>query len=472
MKLSTIFQKQICFTILMCCMSPCYGESALLKHETSARQKTHTKNYKEIMCDFINSWPSTEDCQAIIDCCLETQSLITECCELTQSNIEELQATCDNILSALNNTCDVVHIITTPTIITVSGNYCLANNLTASSASPLISIQADDVALNLNNFNVNNSGSNAIDIGSIHNVSIMSGVISAASNVGINLDQTSNAEILDIDFEGCQVGINASMVMGLSLNQCTFYSGGQGLVCLYVAGSATNCYLVRNAAPLNKSIVDIRSSAMTFENIEVAYNTLSGTTSAVYLQAVQDAKWSNCRVNANTSDGIFAGTKVEDSIGTLFQNCEFNFNQSTGDNSVGLWIKSCPLTNIRNCNAHDTQGSSSAAIVAGFYLEACENSSLIDSAANNHRNDANNGVGIAVGSGVISTHVCHNTVIGNNTGICNNSTDMVFLQNFASASTVSNYVGVNPLVTLTKSTGMLSPTFAAGASSYDNVSAV
>lgn len=145
---------------------------------------------------------------------------LQNCCNTIESTVEsaQTQATlcCANIDGNLD-TLDVtpIDIVTTGTMITTPGYYCLANDVTLTGT---IIIASSDVVFDINKHTIT-GGNGLIVLGGNNRITIQNGAISSSSSIGISLNGTNDSITLkSLTISLCPTGIMCTNQTNLMLS--------------------------------------------------------------------------------------------------------------------------------------------------------------------------------------------------------------------------------------------------------------
>jgi hypothetical protein len=436
----------------------------------------------------------------------EIFNTLTTCCNGTFTALEDLEVTvtvdfsgtytsltelfntvttcCNGTFTALasigSSPCNATP-ITGPTVITVPGFYCLANDIIGT-----ITVEASNVNLSLNNHTVSAPGSTAIVINGVSNVFVTDGILDT-TNIGIQLlNQTSDIFLRQILITNCSTGIELGVscittviesividtVSNIGINllgqnnnaQClgvkiVHLSGPQGIFSNF--SSQTNNCLIENCQIID-SLINSTPSIINFFSISGSNNQfidcsiqnvqVNSDSLAVGFNVSNNTLMRNCIIQNFTTISNLDGFIINDGSNVVLQNCVvidleavggimgFQINSAIANcvdclvqqclsglgAATGFFINSGECSLI-NCQAYNVQGT-------GFFLEE-NNGTLLNCESSYNSVD---GFTFGTGSG--------NTVVGNcvavqNGGIGFNGAVPAY-SCFASNNVGGNYSGI------------------------------
>ncbi len=262
----------------------------------------------------------------------ETWSIESKC-ELISSNVSLIPAQLPVTLGQTTTTPLAGQTIDQP------GSYFLRNDLVGA-----ISITADDVTLDLNDFSITGN----ISISSCQNVTIKNGkIVASALDSCTMLDTTTDVYVQNIILIGGVDGIVATNNnTNLVVSNCQFLDYAEnGIECQGINGlRVQDCYLHST-----QGAVGILTT--TSENIEI-------TNTQFILE----------------NSGTYATGCWFDSISNIVV-CDCTFQANNGTTSTGINCTSCDTVLIEKCT-NTMLGN--AGLLYGFLLGGCQNSTLRD----------------------------------------------------------------------------------------------
>lgn len=210
-----------------------------------------------------------------------------------------------------------------PFTINQRGSYYLTANLTGSAGANGISINANDVTIDLRGFTLVGVAGSADGIrvtGSRTNIAIYNGVVRDWSNDGIDCSSAYNSQLRDLrtsnnSFEGMQVGTG-----GLVLH-CTSQANGEDGI-----DAGNGCTITACSASAN------RQSGITVDDGGIVSDCSASANSLHGIQAR-----SGCRLVNNTGDGNGVGASTGAGLQTTGTENRVEGNNLTG-NDTGLHI--------------------------------------------------------------------------------------------------------------------------------------
>jgi parallel beta-helix repeat protein len=248
-----------------------------------------------------------------------------------------------------------------PTTIRISGSYCLKNSLFVSGPQPAITVEADNVDIDLGDHvitlapTVNGIVAQDTTNLRIHNGTITSSVPSVATtNIGIFLTNVTHGEFTDIIFSNTLEGYVGIDCVDQSFVNCKFdheveNTGARGILIEGGEGfTITNCYFGA-IGPLSGSDLPITARA-----IDVNVDTLGNPCNSV---SISDCQFTNSNLSTNytsssTAIYLLGTTNVE------IENCEMQNSDTDPVNAPEAAITIAPTCapfipsniSIRNCD--------------------------------------------------------------------------------------------------------------------------
>ena len=299
----------------------------------------------EVFVDFRATWTILEDLQTTLGSRIDqvdvdvqagfagTFTALNNCCYTLNSKID-----------ALENAC-AAQPITSPTIINVSGSYCLNKNLSVTGIDAIV-INADNVVLDLNGYTIANSASgDGVVVNGSANIIIKNGFIvgnpgTVGNAIGL-LAASNNVIITNVNMSGFATGVFGNLVNKIQIEKCTLINNNLSGVSL---GGASCCKIVDCQAFDNSATSTLQgafnitdSSDISLENCFACSNNGSGfqiqnvshSSNAIYL--VQ------CTSENNGENGFYMTSPGDDSMSMIMQQCTALNNGATGflDSAAG-----------------------------------------------------------------------------------------------------------------------------------------
>jgi parallel beta-helix repeat protein len=289
-----------------------------------------------------------------------------------------------------------------PYTISSPGSYYVTKDLTGVAGSNGITVDADDVTLDLNGFTLRGipgSGHGIAKnlIGERHNVRIYNGTVREWGEDGINFQNSYNCQFDDLKlYQNTSNGLASrnAVVRGCSADG----NGGQGFLLHGLNSTVVACVAVENNGH-GIATGGVVMNCVANSNGDDGYNLIN--TSTVI----------NCNANGNVGDGLGS-----DSFGNTISDCSFGSNTEAG-------IRVSFDSTVKGCTVYSNQDSG---IIANHRCHIVGNLCK-----------GNTGAGIKVeGSG---TRIDSNNTVDNKTGIEVTGTSNIIIRNSASQNTAVNY---------------------------------
>jgi len=243
------------------------------------------------------------------------------------------------------------------------GYYCLTGDTVGT-----ITINSDDVTLDLNNHTLSPTSVNAIDVTG-NRITIQNGTIAGSSNIGIFLGHASDIRIYDLNIDGAIIGVETlstttnldiarTMVTtattgfdiigtsNVTLSECTASSGyGNGFAIFGASGSSVllnSCVAADNV---------LYGFAIHGPNVAVTNCVAQGNSAGFLLNNI-DIMLANCIANFNT----FYGFEIT-GVNSTLTNCMAQGNGTNSSPGAGFFLVNS-TTNImlENCIASFNTG--------------------------------------------------------------------------------------------------------------------
>lgn len=310
---------------------------------------------------------------------------------------------------------------TIPQTISTSGYYCLVNDVTVGAAQTAITINVDNVILDLNGNSIigNFVGPFAITVNSKSNIIIRNGAIRTMTGNAILVNAgTSRLIIEDII---CINNNNAITIQGV-----------------------TNC-LIQNCSLFltNFNGLSISSGTIPTQNL-IIRNCVSNNNqnNGFLLSSCSNAELYNLTANNNRGSGFnqVNGNNIN------FTRCTANTNQAHGftiaGNSNNTTLTACTAKSNNNIgfqlagNQHTITECESVSNGSGVQVSG-KNHCIFNSIAKN-----NTATGFLLNADCTQCQMRNNSALANNIGIQNNGTFNRIYANFSSDNVTANFVGV------------------------------
>lgn len=282
------------------------------------------------------------------------------------SKAEELDITLHSINTELF-ACAPIQ-INAPTTISTAGNYILCNNITGN-----ITIAANDVQLDMNNYKITNVGGTALTINPNQRITVFNGTVTGTVGVGI-ASGASSVTITDVQARNCTTtGFSASTVSKVTIKNCAASDAATGLQL-----SNSNSSLIKHCD------FAANSTALFFNTV----------TNSVVEECTANQSSSAGYVLVTSTNNTFSDTKVATVGSSSVTGNTYGFISTSGSGNV-----------FENCTAQAVQtGATADGIVAvGFALTGSENCSKIIGCMSS--NNATNATGQSIPYGILLTPV-------------------------------------------------------------------
>lgn len=341
-------------------------------------------------CTQLNS--SADSVENVIESCCQTLNSKLDAFEAGSCNLStltsKLDVCCDQVSSKVDalTLCDAIP-ITSPTLITVSGHYCLAQDLIFGISTISISATTSNVVIDLNGHTLFSPIVPAISLnpGAQNNITIENGTIVGS---GINIPflamgEHNNIKIRNVIItQAVGLGINASSINNLIIENCILQNNGVNLNLSNIRNSQilnTHCTL----SPSNEgALIDtcqnlqikecmFNQNGLTgleirnvngllieksmFNNNGITDSPFSFLNSGAYVKRGNNIEINECIFNRSTSSLPFSNQKVGlyiQSVNNLMcENCMFNENAMIGAEIDGA-SQQCRCIKFLNCQAN------------------------------------------------------------------------------------------------------------------------
>lgn len=273
----------------------------------------------------------------------DINNTLTICCENIQNNFNGTFTA----IASITSPCAATPIIA-PTIISMPGYYCLANDIIGT-----VTITATNATFDLNNHTINAPGTTAIFLSGAANVIVDNGKIdNAAIGVELSLTETinvSNLLITDcsaaaIQFDG-QLGFiySGNIFQDIIIDTCPQF----GIIATLnvVSDSLFNKITIKNTG----AAIAFQLQSSIFENAKIINCGNNTNITGLFISGGSNNQLINCSVINQQGDGFFIGSDQ-----TIIKNCTvqniFNSANAVGFNSSGI-----PNNQYSNCSAINIQ---------------------------------------------------------------------------------------------------------------------
>lgn len=166
-------------------------------------------------------------CVEILEKIADLKQSITECCAELQTCLEETNSLIDSIVTPSCAVAMAISQADMPFTITASGQYCLQETVTGT-----LTIDADDVSLNMNGFMISGGSTNNIVATGHTNITIANGAVGDAgvSGNGILLTTCTTVSIFNVNFQDSQTGCHLVATTNIRIHGCSFSEHQTGLL--------------------------------------------------------------------------------------------------------------------------------------------------------------------------------------------------------------------------------------------------
>jgi hypothetical protein len=349
-------------------------------------------------------------------CCSTIETLITDCCETVNSKLDIL------LTSDLSTPCASTPIFGATTI-SVSGSYCLANNVTSALAQTILISAVSDVVLDLNGHTVSNTsttGSGIVVSGGGVNTIIKNGFVrfptGGNTGAGILLQQgSSQSTIQNVTVSFWRTGIY-SEIQSAILDTVVDLNFGDGIIINGGPYEISRCRILNNTG----DGITVDSGQGKISDVEI-FNAGAGT-SCLSISSALGSVVNNCKFTHVNGNGVLV-----DNVGPVeINNCAAYSNGTTAGTGFNLDADARNVL-INNCYA--------TGFTAGFLAVSEAQLNLENSVAKG------NGTGFLMGSSTVAI-LRNNTADFNVTGFQGTSSQQYY-SNVACNNAV-NFSGIVP----------------------------
>lgn len=424
---------------------------------------------------------STSPCYAISRKFRLLQQTIDACCANLNTELDEaLQKA-----QSLSFPCDQAVPITQadiPLTINTSGVYCLAENVSTAAPNRVITINADDVTIDLNGFVVS-GGRNSIEISNNHsNIMLMNGVIQNATpnnttnnGRGIFANTTTTLVLKNLTVQDNLVGAMFVDSEGIFIDNCSIIGNdGAGVVFSNSRNANVSRLLVHdNVFTTSFDIPNVGTTASTAcllstssncTFIESRFNNnqqdIGSNWPVVLLNQSSSCDFEQCSANDNTNNVANQGA-IGFSLSSSFA-CHFIATEVLNSN-VGFFINGSNQIVFKKCIASNSGLNGYFSLLSNCVFEDCLAKG----------SDSSNGFFLILGSGVVSG--CR--ALSNNNGFLVQQGSTVLFSNYAENNTTNNYTFTlaipSPVFQYNLNTGVYTPVAprTGNPTKWDNISA-
>lgn len=435
--------------------------------------------------------PSPVPCNSILSLLSMLSTEIDTCCTTLNNGLDEALQRVQTITVSPCNFATPITQADIPLTINTSGVYCLAENVSTAAPNRVITINADDVTIDLNGFVVS-GGQNAIEVSNNHtNIMLMNGVIQNATpngtdnGRGVFANNTTTIVLKNLILQGNLVGALFVDSEGVFIDNCTVVGNtGMGITLANSRNARVVQSIVRNnnfsstitipglgAGQVPRGCGVFFSSNCSFIETRLNDNQFTATTfnwSALAFETCNDCLVEGCSANNNINpDATFGsvGYDFSESSNCVIKNSEAN------NNTFGSRILNANNIIFKKCSASENRD--------GFTITQSSGCCFIECLA---KANTNRGFVVVADNGLILN--CR--ALGNNNGFFFDpiNANSLFFGNYAEGNSndpaTNNYVGLGgdrsftPLFEYDLSTGVYAPLAprAGNPTKWDNISAI
>lgn len=420
--------------------------------------------------------PSSAPCYTISGKLKNLSSTIDTCCTDLSTELDDTIAKVDGLLpceqSILFDQSDI------PLTISASGTYCLSENVSTVTPNRAITIDADDVTINLNNFSVS-GGTNVIETTTGHrNITIRNGLIQNATptvttnGYGLFVNNATSVVVQDVTFANNLVGALFSDSRLINMSTCNFTQNiGAGLVfnesinakisdVLVHDNAFTSNFELPGGGPIasNACLIESSTSFTLVNSIFSNNNRTGGAWNVVYVDNSRMCNFDSCYANSNlgTADGFV----FDSSSDCICLNCSGNNNRS------GFVVNGSSAITLNNCTGQNNTND-------GIFFNGGINCCVQECTAKN-----NTQRGFALSANSDNNFIRNCAALSNNVGFFKSGDSAtIFFGNYAQNNTTFNYNGSTnfiPTFTYDISAGTYTPqpNRTGDVTAWDNINAM
>lgn len=212
-------------------------------------------------------------CNEILQQIADLRASLTDCSAQIEACLLDTETVIDALITP---TCDIATAIAQtdmPYTITAPGQYCLVESVTGT-----LTIDADDVLVNLNGFKISGGTPDNIFVQSRQNITITNGIIGNAGVIGngIRFNNCTTVVVTDIKFQQSDIGCRFDATNGIRLHNCSFkdHVGVEAGTIIFENasnGKVTSCQISGGQRPSGLAVVRLlNSSNISFFDVNVA----------------------------------------------------------------------------------------------------------------------------------------------------------------------------------------------------------
>ena len=270
-----------------------------------------------------------------------------------------------SIQSSLTALCNATP-ITTTTIISAPGTYCLAQALSTPGATP-ITISANNVLLDLNGYFVSGATGIAISNG-FNNITIQNGGVTGTTAFGVNVGSSANSiTVQNMQFQSCAgtainfLGPNDGCVINNVVIQNTTSTG--------VSIASTNAFQMSNLSIVDCTVagaflgISLSGNGIQLSNIYIANcQSTGGDCYGIITDAVFESLFQNISLfQLVSATGDTSGMEIGGSTVNL-DTCLVNTLSAVAGNAGGIVLEDCQYCIISNCYTNSIFGLNTVGI--------------------------------------------------------------------------------------------------------------
>lgn len=383
--------------------------------------------------------PSSKPCYAISGRLKSLQQAVVDCCTDLTTEIDQVISKAQSILPC--NQYFSIAQTDIPLTISSSGNYCLSENILTLTPNVAITIDADDVTIDLNGFSIS-GGSTLLQTTTGHrNITISNGSLEnaepngTADGYGLFVNGSTTVELNNVIISGNLVGVLFVDTNGIKINSCNvLQNSGAGIVfsnsssgviqeTLIVDNVFTSSFeLPGGLIESPNACLITSSSGLTFIETQFSHNSSTvGAFDVVLLESSSNCIFELCSASNNTSDGV--GFKSSETQAIIWL-------ESQADNNSDGFIITTSSREIELAQCMATNNSSNGFMITGTSF-ACH---VVECAAY-----GNSGNGFEVSQNSNNNILRRCSAIGNDNGFSVDATSSTVLFSNYTENNTQNY---------------------------------
>jgi len=336
-----------------------------------------------------------------------------ECLGELKEEVEEIESIVEEVLSIVDalelETCPVTLLYQSgvPYLLTESGRYCLAEDLTVTCSATGITIEGSGITLDLNSHSIilTCTGAVGVDLvgtsttNPINDITIKNGTVVGVNDyvlntTGISLKDTADVRIEDVALTNLNFGIFVEDAVGTVINNAACHNNH-----FDIATDDDSATTITNSTFFGS---DNGISYNDSHNMIVRDCSFSGLGSAILWHAgvLDVAEFDNCMV----SDCSDHGFNLSNVSSVVVRNCSSSSNAGRG-----FYLAGSHDVVFRDCYASDNGDSSDGPIHSGFKIENSPDVCLYNCFS---QNNTDKGFSVVCSSGLLARN-CTATYNGN-----------------------------------------------------------